>query len=206
MLQTINDPSRAAMHGMLRDTYASSNPQPYRIIHKALRRMMADTLMAVGLSDDADVSGRDNALQKVGLLLDVCEEHLQHEQAFFHDHLRVYLPRLVDGFDADHAEHMAAIESLRELVARCRASTTGDEWLSVLYLELSRFIGENFEHMAEEESVLTRALWDQLGPARIAALEADLVSRIPAERMRLFESLMTSSLSAADFARLAKRG
>lgn len=205
MLQTINDPARAAMHSMLRDTYASSNPQPYRIIHKALRRMMADTLMAVGLSDDADVSGRDNALQKVGLLLDVCEEHLQHEQAFFHDHLRVYLPRLVDGFDADHAEHLAAIESLRALVARCRASTTGDEWLSVLYLELSRFIGENFEHMAEEESVLTRALWDQLGAARIEALEADLVSRIPAERMRLFESLMTSSLSAADFARLAKR-
>ena len=42
-----------------------------------------------------------------------------------------------------------------------------------LYLRLSVFIGENLEHMAEEESTLTQALWDHFSDEEILALKPD---------------------------------
>ena len=56
----------------------------YSGIHKALRALMADTLLAVGRMDTDDKLEVAEVTERVLVLLEVCRSHLQHENDFIH--------------------------------------------------------------------------------------------------------------------------
>jgi hypothetical protein len=56
----------------------------YSGIHKALRAMMADTLLALGRMDPADDAEVAQVTERVLQLLGFCGSHLAHENAFVH--------------------------------------------------------------------------------------------------------------------------
>jgi hypothetical protein len=137
----------------------------YSAIHKALRHCMGAALLQLGrldLSDEREVRDCSSALLgMVGWL----EEHLTIEERFVHAALaeRCRSPLLAD-LRRDHGEHERSFVLLRHDVAAL-VGTLGED-LEVrgartrhLYLALSRFVGENFSHMAIEETELSPLLW-----------------------------------------------
>jgi len=118
-------------------------------IHKALRALMADTLLAVGRMDVEDGLEGAQVTQRVLELLDSCGAHLNHENEFVHAAIEARAPGASEVIAHEHDEHMKQIAGLSRLVGELRA---GDpvhrpRLALRLYRELSLFVAENFQHM-----------------------------------------------------------
>jgi len=177
--------------------------QPYRFIHKALRALMLRTLQQTATLDPADAGERAALLAAVEELLQVCSDHLAHENRYFHEPLRERAPRAVMPFDDDHEGHVAAIAALRQRVQRVTEggpAVAADAY--ALYLDLSRFIADNLEHMAEEETQLTRALWQHFSDAEILGLEDRLRATFTPQENAYYLRWMVRGLNHAELSAL----
>lgn len=178
--------------------------QPYRFIHKALRMLMFRTLQQAATLDTADAAGRATLVGAVEELLQVCSDHLGHENTFFHAALRERAPRAVLAFDDDHQGHEMSIAALRAQLARVAEggkAVRGETY--ALYLALTRFVGENLEHMADEETRLTHAFWQHFSDAEIEAIEQRLVATFSPEKNAYFARWMARGLDDVELATLA---
>ena len=159
----------------------------YRTIHKALRALMSDTLVAVGRMDVHDDLERAQTTQRVLQLLDFMRSHLQHENAFIHPALEARAPGVSGHIAHDHVHHEAEIDALAtattELLNAPAASR--DAGALVLYHRLSLFVAHNFEHMHVEESAHNSALWAHYTDVELIDLHDRLVASIPPEEMML---------------------
>lgn len=172
----------------------------YATIHKALRALMADTLLAVGRVDTDDALELAQTCQRVMELLDFCASHLQHENDFVHPALEMGRPGTSSQIAGEHEEHIRHIEQLRAQTAAlltmpmaARASGT-----LTLYRGLSRFIAENFEHMLHEESAHNAALWSAYSDAELLAIHDALVASIPPGEMMTIVRWMVPFMNPAE--------
>jgi hypothetical protein len=138
----------------------------YSAIHKALRNYMGAALLQLGrldLSDEREVRACGASL--LGLI-EWLENHLAIEEQFVHGALaeRRSTP-LLSSLRRDHGEHERSFSLLRSDVAALVGSLGDDAEARRartrhLYLSLSRFIADNFLHMAVEETELNPLLWE----------------------------------------------
>jgi len=157
----------------------------YAGIHKALRALMADTLLAVGRMDSEDALERAQVTQRVLELLDFCRSHLRHENDFIHPALEARAPGASGKIAHEHEEHVHAIVALAEqttALLQCEPAGRPAAALA-LYRALSLFIAHNFEHMHVEETAHNAVLWARYTDAELMAIEQALVASIPPEKM-----------------------
>lgn len=154
-------------------------------IHKALRALMADTLLALGRMDSDDALEVAQVCQRVLTLLDCCASHLQHENRFVHAALEARAPGSSAVIAHEHGEHeqeiaqlASAVNGLLTCAAEGRAAT-----VLALYRRLSLFIAHNFEHMHVEETAHNAVLWARYTDAELREIEAAIVASIPPEEM-----------------------
>lgn len=195
--------STSRLPDVLAMTCATARIQPYRFVHKALRREMFNMLHAAGSLDAANTVERETLVAEVERLLALCADHLAHENQFLHAPLREHLPRTVVPFDDDHAEHLASIDALRLLLQQVRdASDEAGALAYELYLRLTQFVGENLAHMAEEECTMTRALWAHFTDAEIAGFIEAIHATLSPQEIELFMQGLAQSLNASELAQL----
>lgn len=164
---------------------SSSRENLYAGIHKALRAMMTDTLLAVGRADPSDPQDMADASGRVIGLMDLCEAHVQHENSFVHPAIEARTPGVCGEVAQDHVEHLhhiqrlrAAAQQLTGLDAQLQAGA-----LHALYLELSLFVADNLQHMHVEETRHNAALWSAYTDAELRAIHDALVATIPPSEM-----------------------
>jgi hypothetical protein len=159
----------------------------YSGIHKALRALMADTLLAVGRMDADDGLERAQVTERVLGLLQFCAGHLQHENEFVHAAIEARAPGASEVIGHEHEEHVRHIARLADLVGMLRGCGAGDRAAatSLLYRELALFIAENFEHMHVEETAHNAVLWARYTDAELVAIHDALIASIPPEEMML---------------------
>lgn len=157
----------------------------YTTIHKALRALMADTLLALGRMDADDALERAQVCQRVQELLDFCRAHLRHENQFVHAAMEARSPGASGPISQEHDEHLAQITALNQRVAAllsAPAQVRGAVALEV-YRGLSLFVAENFQHMNVEETAHNAVLWSHYSDAELVAIHDALVASIPPDEM-----------------------
>jgi hypothetical protein len=142
----------------------------YNRPHKALRAMMADTLVAVGRMDPRDECEVRDTIARLEDLLVACEKHVKHENEFVHRAIEAKRPGASCALAEEHVGHLRAIEDLRA-AATARAPD--------LQRRLAVFVAENLEHMEHEESAGNALLAELFTDAEIEAIEGRLVAAIP---------------------------
>ena len=172
----------------------------YASIHKALRAMMADTLLAVGRMDPADGLDLARVTDRVLELLQFCATHLLHENEFVHTAIEARAPGGSARIAHEHEEHeqhiaslAAAVESLRACDAALRTAPALE-----LYRSLSRFVAENFEHMLVEETAHNAVLWARYTDAELLDIHHRLVASIPPAEMMTVARWMVPFMSPAE--------
>ncbi len=158
-------------------------------IHKALRALMTDVLIAVGRMDTDDESEFDWVSSRVLQLAEVCSSHLTHENEFVHVALEARQPGASARIAAEHGQHCEAIAALESAVHGMRASSKGESRTRAalaLYRRLALFVAHNFEHMHEEETAHNQVLWNHYSDEELLALHARILASLPPE-----ESLFT---------------
>ena len=157
----------------LRQVAAAQSPRMdmYGGIHKALRALMADTLLAVGRMDSGDELELAQTTQRVVELLDFCASHLAHENEFVHTALEARAPGASAAVAHEHEEHERHIQELRQAVEVLRATPAvqRDAAAQDLYRALALFIAGNFQHMHVEETAHNAVLWARYTDAELVA-------------------------------------
>ncbi|MDN3575303.1 hypothetical protein QWZ03_00770 [Chitinimonas viridis] len=157
----------------------------YALMHKGLRAYLSHVLLEVGRTDWRDIANRSASLMAVRELLGVCSAHLEQENALIHTAMESRQPGSTRQAQVNFAAHMHAIEQLYDVATTVESANnynleSAGEWL---YRELAMFVADNFEHMAIEESVNNRVLWETHSDAEIVALEREVMAAVPADRM-----------------------
>ncbi len=172
----------------------------YAGIHKALRALMADTLLAVGRMDSSDELELAQTTQRVVELLDFCYSHLTHENDFVHAAMEARAPGASAAAAHDHEEHEHNILALRQQVEALRESPAeqrpgrGQD----LYRALALFIAGNFQHMHVEETAHNAVLWARYTDAELIEIHNALVASIPLEEMMFVLRWMVPFMNPAE--------
>jgi hypothetical protein len=176
----------------------------YALIHKALRLAMAETRPAVGRLDASDSQEVSDAIVRVRDLLRFCRMHVEAEETFVHPAIEARRPGVSARVAAEHVQHLASIASLERAVeglARAPGAARAAAAFA-LYSELGRFVGENFVHMHEEETVHNRALWEAYGDEELTALENRIKAHHTPEEMTFVLRWMLPAMTPAQRAGL----
>ncbi|MEZ0309703.1 MAG: hemerythrin domain-containing protein [Ramlibacter sp.] len=186
----------------LRQVAAAQAPRldMYAGIHKAVRAMMADTLLAVGRMDADDEPELAQVTERVMQLLDFCSSHLAHENEFLHPAIEARAAGASDRIAHEHEGHVGHIAALAAGVAALRATPAGERFgvAQTFYRELSLFVAENFEHMNVEETAHNAVLWARYTDAELGALHDRLVGSIPPAEMMLVARWMVPFMNPAE--------
>lgn len=172
----------------------------YSGIHKALRAIMADTLLALGRMDPADETEVAQVTERVLQLLGFCGSHLAHENAFVHPAIEVRAPGGSERIAHEHEEHERHISELSRQVAQLQVAPLAGRAgaAQALYRELALFIAGNFQHMHVEETAHNAVLWARYTDAELAALHDALVGSIPPDEMMQVARWMVPFMNAPE--------
>ncbi|WP_303977800.1 hypothetical protein [Dongia mobilis] len=154
----------------------------YHLVHKGLRAAMSDALARLGR---VDLDAPDEALAAVADLLQLCAEHLAHENAFLHTAMERAVPGSASACAEDHLHHQKTILDLEARLSAVRhaAMPARERAMKVLYRLLAGFVAENFQHMEIEESTNTQLLWTHYTDQELLAIEQQIHAHIKPERM-----------------------
>ena len=194
MNRTLNAPTRAAEQAV------APRPDLYAPIHKAMRHVMCDTLLAVGRIDVADPAASASALDQLDRLLDLCAAHLDHENRFVHPALEACQPQASARIALEHEEHLQSIAELRDEAAALRRATPAvrDTLALRLYRHLALFVAGNFQHMHIEETAHNAVLWAHYDDAELMQLHEQIVAAIAPPEMLEVARWMVPALTPAE--------
>lgn len=172
----------------------------YGGIHKALRALMADTLLAVGRMDVEDDLELAQTTERVLALLDICASHLKHENDFIHAAIEARAPGASERIAHEHEEHERHIATLGAAVASLRACPAVQRAAEArsLYGDLALFIAGNFQHMHVEETAHSAVLWARYTDAELVEIHDRLVASIPPAEMMMIARWMVPFMNPAE--------
>ena len=156
----------------------------YSHIHKALRSLMADTVVRLGSLDSGDDQEVAALMAQVQALCTFTESHLQHEDAHVHPAMEKVQPGSASAAATEHPQHVAECRQLSAFANRV-LNAAGDARAALahqLYHEVSLFMAESLEHMHMEETGNNQVLWAGYSDAELFAIEMEIVATLtPAE-------------------------
>lgn len=154
-------------------------------IHKAMRALMADTLLAVGRVDTSDERELVNTQRRVLELLQFCAGHLRHENEFVHTAIEARAPGASELIAHEHSEHQLHIDRLGDAAMDLLKVAEGqrDAAALSLYRQLALFMADNFQHMHVEETAHNAVLWSRYTDAELVTIHNALVASIPPAEM-----------------------
>lgn len=181
-------------------TIAAPRLDTYLPIHKGLRALMADTLLAVGRMDCDDDLEFAQVTQRVVELLDFLRSHLAHENAFVHPAMEARAPGASGRIAGEHQDHERHIDELAHSVEALRVQPVAARGAAALalYRALALFIAENLEHMHVEETQHNAVLWTHYTDEELAAMHGALVASIPPQEMMFAMRWMLPFLNPAE--------
>lgn len=190
----------------MREVTATAAPRldMYSGIHKALRALMTDTLLAVGRMDCDDDLEFAPVTQRVVEMLEVLRAHLSHENRFVHPAMEARGPGTSARIAQEHVAHEGQLVQLAHAVEGLRAQPAGERAAVALtlYRELSLFVAENFQHMHIEETAHNAVLWARYTDEELGAIHNELVASIPPQEMTLVLRWMVPFMNPAERAGL----
>jgi hypothetical protein len=172
----------------------------YRFIHKALRALMCETLLAVGKMDPLDVGDVAITIERIRALTRSCVGHIQREDRHVHPRMEARAPGSSKDSDIDHTHHDLSIASLEADIGALQRSA-GPARLELahrLYRNLAVFIADQFLHMHVEETENNSVLWKHYSDEELLAMEGEIMASITEDELALAQRWLLPYLSPVE--------
>jgi hypothetical protein len=175
----------------------------YTGIHKAMRALLCDTLVALGRMDCADEVQAGETLGQVRLAIELGRHHLHHENQHVHPVMESRVRGSTSAAARAHTEHEESFQRLEALVLRVeRGRGAAREAAALeLYRAFALHVADDLAHMHGEETQGNALLWahcsDEELKAAHRAILASVGPRLMGEYLRWLAPAMTPSERAA---------
>ena len=157
----------------------------YRLIHKALRHQMFDTLIELGRVDIDSASAVTRCADKIDTLLQALRNNIWHENEYIHPAIEAYCPGGTMQVNAQHVDHLEVIIALER---KCNALRNAEQnrrgaVARQLYRYLSLQIAHSLHHMDMEESNHNTLLWQYYDDAALKKIHSNILTSLTANEM-----------------------
>lgn len=176
----------------------------YTGIHKAMRAMVCDTLVAAGRMDCADEAEVAQALGRVRLMIELSRHHLHHENQHVHPAMEARQRGASAASAREHTEHEQAFERLEALALRVeRSSGAAREAAALaLYREVALYAAHDFLHMHAEETGNNALLWSHCSDQELRDIHHAILASVGPRLMTDYLRWLAPALSPAERAEL----
>jgi hypothetical protein len=149
--------------------------RPYRHAHQQLRLALGNAQQRCTRMAGGELPCCSQLAGEIDAVLDLYAAHQAAEDQWLHAPLRERAPRALLAFDAEHEDQLGTLATLRPLLRELRSGPSHVAALAAeLELRLSLFIAEALAHMADEETTLTRVLWQHFTDGQLRDFAAPL--------------------------------
>ena len=181
--------------------------EPYAAVHKGLRALMADTLLALGRTDASDGAELQATTERLLEMLEFCRSHTRHENEFLHPAIEARSPGTSSATVIDHTLHEQAIDQLKKAARQLPESPAEQRAAALLelYRGVALFVAHNLEHLHHEETTHNATLWAYYTDAQIEALHDELVASIEPEQSIFIMRWMLPAMNPAERAHLMRK-
>lgn len=132
-------------------------------------------------------------------VMDLLEQHADHEDGAIGPVLELELPDLAARIEADHTTLEQRVDRLRDLAAvAVGASDAGRRQTHRLYLELASLTSDYLAHQDVEERVVMPALEAAVGIDAVVVIHDAIVGAIPPDEMARSLVLMLPAMNLDD--------
>lgn len=158
----------------------------FSMIHKALRSMLYDAANALQAADFTNVEATEQAFEKVNLILELFDDHADHEDNHVLETARIHNPTLIAMFEKEHVTDRRLCAALRSAMSEYRAANTVPDRIvsgSKVFYAFNLFIAFNLEHMNKEENELSQTLWANYTNEDLMAINGKIIASVPPEKV-----------------------
>jgi hypothetical protein len=170
----------------------------YFAIHKGLRLGLSRLLVRLGAVDPADPQAVAEVLADLRIQLAVSRGHLEKEDAVIHAALQAFAPEAVWELERDHDHHREAFAALEAGIAAVEAARERTAPLHGLYLGFSRFVADDFAHMAHEEQETLPVLQALFTDEELIAMDQKVRQGMTPEQLAAGGRLILPALRPAE--------
>ncbi len=172
----------------------------FTAVHKALRRELFETAIALARADFVSPEETSAAARSVETCFAHLREHAEHEDRRIMPAVHELAPALGEDLGRDHvALERAAIEvdslfpKLGTLDAAGRVALGAE-----LVRRFNAYVAFQLRHMEREEREVLAVFWERLDDAAIAAMNGRVVADIGLARMAEWSALMAAAINRTE--------
>jgi hypothetical protein len=172
----------------------------YGPVHKGLRAQLFALQTQVAATDPGDSAGCADTHAMTRVVAAHLSNHASHEDTWIDPLLVDFTPDIAEKLEEEHARFGPIFDSIL-LASKALTSpdtTTRSEALTVLNLDLSRFIGGYLAHMDTEERHAMPALESELGLDGVMEVHGKILGSITPEIMAQMQAFMLPAMNHSE--------
>jgi hypothetical protein len=183
------------------------DPQPdegradlYTGIHKAMRALLCDTLVALGRMDGADAADVQATLARLRHAIDLSRQHLHKEDQYVHPAMESRRRGSTAAPRKQHTEHEESFERLEALALRVERTQGAARAAAALelYRAYALFMANDLVHMNLEETENNAVLWAHFEDKELHAVHQNILASIGPTLMTDYLRWMVPAMSPAE--------
>lgn len=168
----------------------------YREVHKGIRKALFDLAVRAGNTDFSSAEPLKRLRKQFSLTKNLLEIHAHCEDTYVEPLLQQCDAAVAARSAEAHAVLEATMGKLQGLldtfdINRADIAEQGQR----LYLELTRFIGEYLQHVADEEQQLMPLLWERYDDPALLDVETTVRASLPPPVLANFLSFMIPAMN-----------
>ena len=176
----------------------------YTGIHKAMRMLMCDALVALGRMDAADADELATTLAHLRHVVELSRHHLHKEDQHVHPAMESRRRGSTARMRGDHGAHEEAFERLEALVLRVERSQgrARDDAALELYRGFALYMAEDLVHMHAEETENNAVLWEHFDDGELVGIHQAILASIPPQLLAEYMRWLAPAMTPAERAEL----
>lgn len=172
----------------------------YGPVHKGLRLALSRLVIRLGAIDASDRGTVATLMADLRAQMNLSSAHLDHEEREIHAALEARAPGAAADLYADHNHHRTSFVRIEMAIGAVEAAEAGKRAgpLHRLYLAYTRFVADDFAHMAVEEEEILPVLQDLFTDEELMAIEGRIKAGLTPDRVIAYAQLMLPAASPAE--------
>lgn len=172
----------------------------YGPVHKGLRAQLFALQTQVAATDPGDTAGCADANALTREVAAHLSNHASHEDTWIDPLLVDFTPDIAEKLEEEHARFGPVFDSILLASNELASSdiTTRSEALTVLNMDISRFIGGYLAHMDTEERQAMPALESELGLDGVMEVHGKILGSITPEIMAQMQAFMLPAMNHSE--------
>ncbi|MDH5547053.1 MAG: hemerythrin domain-containing protein [Gammaproteobacteria bacterium] len=171
----------------------------YKEVHKGVRKELFDLIVFAGSTEFDKLDSLKQLKDRFSRTYSLLETHAHSEDTYVEPMILNCDTVVAEKLSSMHKQLEHAFSQLQEMLVGIDADDDDAVWRGrMLYLELTRFVGEYLQHIADEEQLVMPLLWENFDDRALMDVSITIRANVPPPVMGDFLSCMIPAMNHSE--------